>query len=97
MIQGFNVQVGVPRQDPTKAGEARAGSGDTRADGLVSSVEPRGSVSLSVTGLSALPNYCWWLPSRVSQSWRGGVMGSSSDGGITMGTMTVGEVMMGHR
>lgn len=37
VTQGFSVQVGVLLQDSAKAGEARAGSGDTRADRLVSS------------------------------------------------------------
>lgn len=36
VTQGFSMQVGVPLQDSAKAGEARAGSGDTRADRLVS-------------------------------------------------------------
>ena len=68
VTQGFSVQVGIPLQDPAEAGEARAGSGDTRADRLVS----RGARWLcdpSVAGRGALPDYCWWLPSRVSQSW----------------------------
>lgn len=68
VTQGFSVQVGVPLQHPAEAGEARAGSGTPELTGW-SAVEPGGSVTPSVTGRGALPNYCWWLPSRVSQSW----------------------------
>lgn len=91
VAQGFRVQVGVTTADPTEAG-GRAGSGDTELVGWSTPWNPG----------ALCP--CQWLDSRITGDTAGGsvsgfcrswgvgrVMGSSSDGGIMMGIMTVGR------